>query len=149
MMRRKDDTIPVAGPSTLSSDTVTQDVRVQAFPFFVPEQSNPEKREFLFAYRIVISNLGDRIVHLVSRHWRIINAEGAEQEVQGPGVVGKTPVLSPGESFEYVSFCPLDSEWGTMEGTYRLKDEDGEHFDVVIGRFFLTTTGPTMSPANS
>jgi ApaG protein len=72
----------------------------------------------------------------------IINGNGDREDVQGPGVVGKFPSLAPGEYFEYMSFCPLDTEWGTMEGTYRMQREDGTQFDAVIGRFFLAVNAP-------
>jgi ApaG protein len=136
----------MASASSLSSSAVTHEIRVEAFPFYVPEQSTPEKREYLFSYRIVITNEGSRTVRLLSRHWVIINAEGTEREVRGPGVVGKRPLLRPGGQFEYVSFCPLDTEWGTMEGEYEMKSESGEVFLVSVARFFLTTTAPVMAP---
>lgn len=124
---------------------VTEDVRVQAYPAYVPDQSNPAKREFLFSYRIRISNEGKETVQLLSRHWIIINANGEQHEVRGSGVVGKLPKLTPGDSFEYSSFCPLDTEWGTMEGSFEMQREQGERFQVAIGRFFLTTTGPAIT----
>jgi len=131
--------------SPLSSDTVTEGIRIQADPSYVPDQSNPPKAEYLFAYHIRMTNEGKEIVRLVSRHWIIINANGGQHEVRGPGVVGKHPKLTPGESFEYSSFCPLDTEWGTMEGSFEMERENGDHFQVAIGRFFLTTTGPTST----
>ncbi len=128
----------------LTSDRTTRGIRVQAFPYFVQEQSNPSKGEFLFSYHIIITNNGTQPVRLLSRHWIIINANGYLQEVRGPGVVGKTPYLEPGESFEYASFCPLNTDWGTMEGLYQLQGANGEVFDIAIGRFYLTTTAPRL-----
>ena len=91
----------------------------------------------MFAYKITIANEGEQPARLLSRHWVIINGNGDREDVQGPGVVGKSPLLTSGDTFEYASFCPLDTEWGTIEGTYCMQREDGTMFDVVIGRFYL------------
>ncbi|MBI5473397.1 MAG: Co2+/Mg2+ efflux protein ApaG [Ignavibacteriae bacterium] len=134
-------------PQLLSSDTVTEDVRVFAEAWFLKEQSKPGEESFVFAYRIVLTNEGSRRVKLLSRHWIIINGDGDREEVRGRGVVGKTPSLAPGDTFEYTSFCPLDTEWGTMEGTYQMQREDGVSFDAVIGRFFLAANAPQPAEA--
>ena len=81
-------------------------------------------------------------MRLLSRRWVIINGDGDREDVAGRGVVGKTPSLAPGDMFEYTSFCPLDTEWGTMEGTYQMQREDGTLFDIVIGRFYLAVNAP-------
>lgn len=128
----------------IMSDTITEDIRVKAVAQFVPEQSEPEEDEYYYTYRIIITNEGERRVKLLSRHWIIINSYGDQEEVRGEGVVGQTPTLDPGASFEYTSFCPLDTNFGTMEGSYQFADENGDRFDVAIGRFFLATTAPKM-----
>ncbi len=122
-----------------SSDTVTEGVRVQVFPGYVPEQSNPELSRFSFSYRVLITNVGEQKVKLLSRRWLIINSDGAEESVEGPGVIGYTPELEPGESFEYASHCPINTPWGTMEGAYTMLREDGTKFDAEIGRFYLVS----------
>jgi ApaG protein len=122
------------------SDSVTEGIRVQVLPEYIPEQSNPELNRFVFSYRVVITNEGDRWAKLLSRHWIIINEEGDREEVEGPGVVGYTPELYPGESFEYSSSTPLDTKWGTMEGFYKMMREDGEKFDAKIERFYLVSS---------
>lgn len=119
------------------SDVTTSGIRVGATAFFLPDESQPEERRYLFGYNIVIVNHSDSPAQLVSRHWVIIDAHGQRQDVEGPGVIGQTPRLTPGQAFKYQSFCPLPTEWGTMEGTYRFRRDDGETFDVEIGRFFL------------
>jgi len=119
------------------SDRVTRGIRVQVEPTFLADESHPESGRFLFAYRVRITNEGQRPATLLSRHWIIVDSEGERQEVRGDGVVGQRPTLSPGESFEYSSYCPLEREWGTMEGAYRFLTESGEAFDVEIGRFYL------------
>jgi ApaG protein len=124
----------------LHSDTVTHGIRVVADAKYVPERSHPDEGYYFFSYKITIKNEGSEPARLLSRHWIIINATGDRDEVRGPGVIGQHPLLSPGESFEYTSFCPLNTEWGTMEGTYRMQRENGDEFDIDIGRFYLTTT---------
>lgn len=128
-----------------TSDTITHGIRVRAAAHYLPGQSSPGEGRYMFAYRIVISNESAGRAKLLSRHWVIINANGERQDVEGPGVVGKTPALEPGESFKYTSFCPLDTEWGSMEGTYSMQRDEGEEFDVVIGRFFLATNAPALA----
>lgn len=120
-----------------NSETSTEGIRIEVFPEFIPEQSLPTENKFVFAYRVVITNEGTGKAKLVSRHWIIINADGDREDVKGQGVVGYTPELEPGESFEYTSFCPLNTNWGTMEGTFKMKRDNGEEFDAEIARFYL------------
>ena len=120
-----------------TSETVTQGVRVTAAAFYLPEESDPEGRQFRFGYRITIVNEGTEAVTMVSRRWLIIDADGGREEVEGPGVIGQTPRLAPGEGFKYTSYCPLKTAWGTMEGEYRMEKDDGTGVDVKVGRFLL------------
>ena len=120
-----------------TSDTITEDIRVVAEPFYLSEHSAPLSHRFVFGYRITIRNEGARTVQLLSRYWRIIDGEGVEKVVEGPGVVGEMPVLLPGEEHAYTSFCPLETSWGTMEGWYEFRASTGETFRVTIGRFYL------------
>jgi ApaG protein len=120
-----------------NSEAVTEGIRVEVYPEFIPEQSVPAENKYVFAYKVVITNESRRKAKLVSRRWVIINADGDREDVEGPGVVGYTPELEPGESFEYTSFCPLNTSWGTMEGSFSMIDESGEEFDVQIARFYL------------
>ena len=99
--------------------------------------SSPENDRFFWAYTIDISNEGSETVQLRSRHWRITDADGRTEEVQGPGVVGETPVLKPGGNFRYTSGCPLDTPSGIMVGTYQMATEMGELFNVAIPAFSL------------
>ena len=119
------------------SDTITRGVRIQVRSAFIPERSSPPESEYFFAYRIRISNDGDETVQLVSREWIITDADGKVETVRGPGVVGEQPVLEPGESFEYTSFCPLKTPIGSMQGTYQMVSSRGERFDAVISPFSL------------
>lgn len=119
------------------SDTTTQGIRVQVESFYDEDRSAPQENYYFFAYRVTISNVGEEPAQLVSRDWIITDATGYQQEVQGPGVVGEQPLLAPGESFEYTSFCPLSTPVGSMHGSYRMVLENGESFDAVIAPFSL------------
>ena len=112
---------------------------------FLPGESCPEEDHFFFAYQVRIANEGNDTTKLASRHFIIIDSEGERHEVNGPGVVGETPTLGPGKVFEYTSFCPLRTRWGTMEGTYRMERQDGSTFDATIGRFYLVADVPEAS----
>ena len=119
------------------SATTTRGIRVRVAPVYLPERSTPEGGSFFFAYRVRITNTGDETVQLMRRHWIITDGHGHTEEVEGPGVVGETPVLPPGTTFEYTSFCPLPTSIGTMEGTYQMRTAAGELFEIEIGHFSL------------
>ena len=121
----------------VGSDTVTSGIRIQVRPKYLQEHSDPNNERWVFAYRVNINNETAKTLRLRSRHWIIIDGDGQRHEVDGPGVVGLQPDIQPGESFEYGSFCPLPTSWGTMEGFYVLEDEDGVELKAQIGRFFL------------
>ncbi|WP_375458181.1 Co2+/Mg2+ efflux protein ApaG [uncultured Enterovirga sp.] len=116
---------------------VTRGIRVTVEPRFVEEESQPDKGKFFFAYTVEITNMTTDRVQLRSRHWRIVDGRGAVQEVKGAGVVGKQPVLGPGESFTYTSGCPLTTPDGTMAGDYTMTLENGEAFRAEIPAFSL------------
>jgi len=122
------------------SITITDGIKVEVLPEYMPDHSEPEKNQYFFSYRVLITNQGDKSVRLLSRHWIIINSDGDREDIEGPGVVGYLPELNTGESFEYSSSCPMDTEWGTMEGTYTFMREDGEKFKAKIGRFYLISS---------
>lgn len=121
-----------------ASDECTRGVRVKVQSFFVPERSEPTEGAWFFAYRVSISNEGEDVVQLLNRHWVITDGEGRVEEVRGPGVIGEQPVLRPGESFQYVSACPLPTAFGTMQGTYEMMTEHGDRFDAKIAPFALS-----------
>jgi ApaG protein len=123
------------------SEATTRGVKVKVVSEFVPERSDPQNGEFFFAYHVTIENHGDEPVKLVSRHWIITDGMGKEQEVKGPGVVGKQPRLRPGEAFEYSSACPLTTQIGSMHGTYRMVTDGGESFEATIAPFTLAIPG--------
>ena len=119
------------------SDTTTRGVRIQVKSTYLPDRSSPDEGRYLFAYRIRISNVGDDTVQLISREWIITDSDGDVETVRGPGVVGEQPVLNPGQSFEYTSFCPLPTPIGSMHGTYQMVSAGGETFDAEISPFSL------------
>ncbi len=120
-----------------ASEAVTQQIRIQAESFFVPERSMPSEGYYFFAYQIRITNLGTETAQLLSRSWIITDGNGEEQRVSGPGVVGEQPVLAPGASFSYTSFCPLPTQVGSMAGSYQMVCANGERFDAKVAAFTL------------
>jgi len=134
--------------SRVSSDRTTRGIRVEARPRYLPEQSDPAAGQWVFGYRIRIENRSERTVMLVSRHWEIIDTDGNRETADGLGLVGQQPVLAPGEVHEYSSYCPLGSDFGTMEGRFGMVDEHGEAFDAEVGRFYLAA-GALEEPAPS
>ncbi len=124
------------------SECVTEGMRVVVCPVYLPEHSdpdaeNPRARRFAFGYKVTIRNEGARAARLLARHWVIVNANGERRDVEGDGVVGEQPRLAPGEEFEYTSWAPIHTPWGTMEGSYTMQRDDGGRFEVGIGRFYL------------
>ena len=117
--------------------SVTRNIEVTVKPEYLAERSSPESGEYFWAYTIEITNRGTETVQLRTRHWRITDGMGRRQEVRGPGVVGKQPVLKPGESFEYTSGVPLPTPSGFMTGSYGMVSAGGEPFDIAIPTFSL------------
>jgi ApaG protein len=118
------------------SDALTSGIRVEVLSRHSPESKHPT-HEWVFGYTVRITNQGDDTVQLLNRHWIITDALERTEEVKGPGVVGEQPVLRPGESFKYSSWCPLRTPTGSMKGTYRMVRANGEQFDIEIAPFGL------------
>jgi ApaG protein len=124
----------------MSSSTyvaVTRGIRVSVLPQYLTDESDPDDGRYFWAYTIDIENEGRETVKLRSRIWRITDETGKVEEVRGPGVVGQTPTLKPGESFRYTSGCPLPTPSGIMVGSFQMTTEDGEMFDVAVPAFSL------------
>src|ERR1700761_4235211 len=113
-------------------EATTRGVTVRVSVSYLPEQSEPAHGRWFWAYHIRIENDGEAPVQLLTRHWTITDGRGAVAEVQGDGVVGDQPVIDPGESYDYVSGCPLQTPTGSMEGSYGVIDGDGGAFDIAI-----------------
>lgn len=120
---------------------VTRAISVEVEIFYLPERSAPEENRYLWGYRITIENGADEDVQLLSRYWRITDANGNVQEVRGAGVVGEQPILAPGDAYQYTSGCPLMTPSGIMVGRYTMANERGELFDVAIPAFSLDMPG--------
>ena len=116
---------------------VTHDIRVIVRPDFSEERSAPEFDRFFWTYAVEIANQGARTVQLLRRRWVITDALGHVETVEGPGVVGEQPTLAPGESYSYISGCPLPTPSGVMEGAYQMIDDKGRMFEVEIPAFSL------------
>lgn len=121
-----------------TSEAVTRGVRVKVLAEYAPERSQPAQDQWFFLYTVTISNEGAETVQLLTRHWVITDGTGHVEEVRGPGVVGKQPILETGQSFEYTSGCPLSTPFGVMEGTYQMLTQGGERFDAKIAPFTLS-----------
>lgn len=119
----------------------TRGVTVRVAVSFLTEQSAPARGRWFWSYHIRVENGADQEVQLLARHWIITDGRGARHRVEGEGVVGEQPLIPPGDAFDYVSGCPLDTPSGSMEGSYRMIGADGRAFDVAIPKF------PLIGPA--
>lgn len=120
-----------------SSSAVTDGIRITVRSQYLADQSVPSNKRYVFAYTVRIENEGSEPAQLRTRHWIITDGSGKVEEVRGPGVVGQTPYLRPGEHFEYTSGCVLQTPRGDMRGTYQMYRPDGREFDAIIARFVL------------
>ena len=116
---------------------VTRQIEVTVEPNFQPGRSVIDKGQYFWSYTIVITNSGHETVQLRTRHWVVTDAGGREQIFRGEGVVGKQPVLGPGERFEYTSGVPLTTASGFMTGRYQMVSESGERFEIDVPTFSL------------
>jgi ApaG protein len=123
--------------TTSSSSAVTEGIRVNVRSAYVADQSVPAAKRYVFSYTVRISNEGDEPAQLRTRHWIITDGSGKVDEVRGPGVVGRQPMLKPGEHFDYTSGAVLETPRGEMRGTYQMYRPDGRMFDAVIAPFLL------------
>lgn len=118
-------------------EQVTRGIRIRVLAQYSDDQSTVEEGYYFWTYTIEITNESEETVQLKSRRWQITDARGRTEEVRGPGVVGQTPVIPPGQSFTYTSGCPLPTPSGIMVGSYQMTGETGELFDVAIPAFSL------------
>jgi ApaG protein len=124
---------------------ITNGIEITVQPQYLDDESDPDMHRFVWAYTIVIANESDDTVQLETRYWRITNALGQQEEVEGPGVVGEHPVLSPGDTYQYTSGCPLNTPSGTMVGHYVMRKTDGSSFIVRVPAFSLDLPDPTRT----
>jgi ApaG protein len=124
------------------NETTTRGIRIAARATYEPLRSAPEHSDYFFSYRVRIENVGSETAQLLSRLWIITDDRGKVTRVEGPGVVGETPVLAPGEAFEYTSFCPLPTPVGVMQGHYVMElVATGARFEAAIAPFTLAVPG--------
>ena len=116
-------------------------INVTARTTYIPEQSDPDSGRYVFAYTITITNTGSVTAQLISRHWIITDANGNVKETRGDGVVGEQPYLKPGQGFRYSSGAVIETPVGTMQGSYQMIADDGQHFDAPIAPFRLAMPG--------
>ena len=119
------------------SEAVTHSIRVEVLARPSPENSRPEHGQWVFEYTVRITNQGSDTVQLLSRHWIITDGLDLVHEVKGPGVIGETPVLEPGKSFQYSSWCPLTTPTGMMQGAYQMVGARGNEFEIEVAPFAL------------
>lgn len=116
---------------------VANDITISATTMYLPEQSQPQEQRYAFCYTITITNNGERAVRLLARNWLITDANGETSVVEGEGVIGKTPDISPSSSFTYTSGSIFKTPVGTMQGYYRLQNQDGDLLKADIPVFRL------------
>ena len=119
------------------AEAITSGVKVQVISKYIPEHSNPDIPRYFFAYWVTITNDSETNIKLLDRHWKITDANGKSNLIDGEGVIGKQPIINTGASFSYNSFCPLETEFGMMSGHYQMKLEDGHYMKVEIPKFQL------------
>lgn len=122
---------------TSAEETPPHKIEVAAQTRFLPEQSDPDRHLYTFAYTITIHNQGQTPAQLLSRHWIVTDANGKTQEVRGEGVVGEQPLINPGEAFQYTSGTRIETPFGSMHGSYQMLAADGTRFDAPIHPFSL------------
>jgi ApaG protein len=117
---------------------VTNNISISVKPHYESGESNPAIGKNIFSYHVMITNLSEYRVKLLSRHWHILDSNTLRREVEGDGVVGQQPELNPNESFEYTSWCLLQTPVGKMFGTYTFVNLDTKmNFEVIIPEFGL------------
>ncbi len=117
---------------------ITEGIKVSIEPTYQPAYSDPNRHKFVFSYDVHIENMSRETVQLLRRHWFIFDSNGVRREVEGEGVIGQQPILTPGETHSYASWCPLITEVGKMHGHYLFtRRSDNRRFRVHIPEFQL------------
>ena len=118
----------------MSSDLLDVSVTTR----YIDDQSAPDRDSYVFTYSVTIKNKGQLGAQLIARHWIITDANNHVEEIRGLGVVGRQPLLKPGEEFEYTSGTSLATPQGSMQGEFLCVTEQGEQFSVEIPEFLLS-----------
>ena len=120
------------------STLTTRGIQITVETFYQREYSNPLLNEYMFAYRITITNYNAFPIKLLSRKWFIYDSNGAIEKVEGEGVIGQQPVIVADDSFQYVSGCNLRTDIGKMHGLYMVENQfTFESFEVAIPQFVM------------
>ncbi len=120
---------------------VTKGVEIRVVTAFSRQDSNILNERFVFRYHVTITNKNPFAIRLLKRKWQIFDSVGTINIVQGDGVIGKTPRIEPGQSYEYSSWSHIKTEVGEMQGTYLMEKDTGENFWVAIPVFQLIYPG--------
>ncbi|MGY3570827.1 Co2+/Mg2+ efflux protein ApaG [Vibrio paucivorans] len=118
-------------------DVSTPCIKIQVHTKYIPEQSDPDKSRYLFAYIITIKNLSNQSVQLMSRRWLITDANGKQMSIEGDGVVGQQPVIPASDEYTYSSGTAIETPVGVMQGQYIMLDESSKEFVTEIEPFRL------------
>lgn len=118
---------------------ISHNICIKVRPVYLEKESNPVKYKHVFAYFVTIENQSEQQMRLLRRYWQIKDFDGEDFEVEGEGVIGKKPLIQPGESHKYNSFCVLTSYRGSMQGFYTMRRKDGKELNVRIPTFRLSS----------
>ena len=113
-------------------------IKIEVNARYLQEQSDPAAERYAFAYSVEITNQGTETVKLLNRYWRITDDNNKVEEVRGEGVIGHQPVIHPGQTFHYTSGAIIETEFGTMQGSYEMLASNGETFEATIPPFLLS-----------
>ncbi len=120
---------------------VTRGIKISVETTFEGTFYKNYKMHFAFGYKVTIDNQSKDAVQLMARHWKIYDSLNLPETVDGEGVIGKKPVLKPGEKHTYSSGCLLTSPFGAMEGFYQMVNfTTTRKFRVKIPTFKLSAT---------
>jgi ApaG protein len=124
---------------------ISEGISISVETFYQSDYSAPMNNEFMFAYKITISNGNDFPVKLLSRKWNITDSNGTNKIVEGEGVIGQQPVIAPKSSFQYISGCNLTTELGRMEGCYVLENQFNKNKFIALVPSFLLEAPSKMN----
>ncbi|NKB33504.1 MAG: Co2+/Mg2+ efflux protein ApaG [Pseudomonadales bacterium] len=119
-------------------ESINDSIEIAVNTQYLDEQSDPGKNRYVFAYSIEITNKGSESVKLLNRHWHITDDNNKVEEVVGEGVIGQQPEIAPGKSFNYTSGAVIETEFGTMHGSYEMQTAAGDKFQAPIPAFLLS-----------
>lgn len=119
------------------SELITRNMKISVSTEYIESRSDPKSGYYFFSYTVTLTNQGPETIQLLARHWLVTDSTNRTEQIRGLGVVGEQPIIKPGESYTYTSFCPLPTPFGTMEGSYQVINQEGEEFDLIIPIFTL------------